>query len=74
MIAFAAEPDVEEIPLAEAPAVALQVVAEVQLGPGMLDTAPLCLFLAHLELDFLRGDRTLALAEIRAQEAHDRTK
>src|SRR6185369_14083228 len=74
LVAFAPEPDVQKITLAEAPAVALQVVAEVQLGPVVLDATAQRLLVAHLELDFLRADRTLVLAEIRAEEPHDRAE
>src|SRR5690606_17841991 len=66
---FATEPHVDVLPFAKAPAVSLQILAEVELRPVCLDSAGRGLLRTHPQLDLLRAHRPLILAELGAELA-----
>src|SRR5690606_34719032 len=66
-----AEPDVQVVLLAEAPAVALQVRAEIKLGPVGLDLTQGLLAGTQGKLDLLGGYRRFIAAELGAEVARD---
>src|SRR5690606_36996715 len=74
MIALPAQADVQIIALAEAPAIPFEVFAEIKLRPLAGDRAARRLFVAQFELDLLRTDGPLFLAELCAEEARHRTE
>src|SRR5687767_4419635 len=64
VVAFAPQPDIEIVSFPETPAVAFEIVAEIKLGPLTRDSTLRRLRLAQFELDLLRADGSLLLAQI----------
>src|SRR5574340_362399 len=74
MIALAPQTDIEIIPLAEAPAISLQVLAKIELRRVSAHPAPTALRRTQLEFDFFRRNGGFACPDFRAGEMRDRAE
>src|SRR5688572_3803878 len=74
MIAFTPQTDVQVISFAETPAVPFQVLAKIKFGLIAGNSALRRLHVVHFELDLLRADRLLFLAQMRAEKTRHRTE
>src|ERR1700690_728008 len=74
MVALPAEPDIEVVALAEAPAVSFQIAAEIKFRRIRADAATGSLLRIHLEFDFLRRHGGFSRTELRAEEAGHRAE
>src|SRR5665647_317258 len=74
LVPLAAEPDIEIVAFAEAPAISLEIPAKVELRRIRADAALGALLRGHFEFDFLRRHRGFAGAQLRAQEPGHRAE
>src|SRR5476649_1503799 len=74
LVALPSQPDIEVVAFAEAPAISLEIPAEIKFRRIRADAAVGDLFRIHLEFDFLRRHCGFGCAELRAQETGHRAE